>query len=447
MRRCFVILLVWLLVACQGPAIAEPTPSNAPTQAAPERTAEAPPLAGDASESPTAPAVQSIDAFFQTSYQELLLRDPELVTQAGLSDLFGVRNDQLTDLSAAYLRETQALERQILDQLRSYDRDALTPDHQLSYDIYDWYLADLVAGHAFADYDYPVNHIVTSVHHDTIQLFTDIHPIRDRQDVEDYVSRLSQVKRKFDQLIAGLRSREEAGIVLPRFAIEWTLPSVRQIANNVPRNTPLYTSLDMRMKVLSSIDPPTQADLLAQAEREIERSVIPAFQALADVLTDQLTVATDDDGVWKFPNGAAYYEYVLRHFSTTDMTAAEIHALGLMEVDRIQAEMQVLFAELGYPADDSLPQLMNRVVAESGVLIGDDIVASYEALIKAAQRDVRPAFDREPQADVIVIGVPRGGYYVRPAADGSRPGAFYATAQGEDPRYGMATLAYHEAVP
>ncbi|MCA9933817.1 MAG: DUF885 domain-containing protein [Ardenticatenaceae bacterium] len=453
--------LLLLLVACGGMENAAPsvTPAGVdvrevPTEEVAAATAVPTPTSSPAQPvSPTAtPAASqwdglSLEEFFNQSYYALLLRSPQLVTEAGLVQAFETDNNRLNNLSDDYIRETQALETAVLDQLHTYDRDSLPPDQQLSYDIYEWYLTDLVAGHEFMYNDYPVSFFITSVHQDTLQFFTDIHPITNKQDVEDYIARLSQVGDQFAQLIDGLQRREEAGVVLPRWAINWTMGGINDIARNSPQRTPFYTTLEMKMMPLSSITPEDQAALLAEAEEVIGTAVIPAYQALADTLTAQRAIATDEDGIWKFPNGEAYYNYLLRHYSTTDMTADDIHQLGLQEVERIQAETAVLFAELGYPADESLPELMARVARDGGTLYGDDIVAEYEAIISEAEQNVGPAFDLRPQADVIVIGVPYGGYYVRPAVDGSRPGAFYATYQGSEAVYGMATLAYHEAVP
>ncbi|MFN2110249.1 MAG: DUF885 domain-containing protein, partial [Anaerolineae bacterium] len=125
----------------------------------------------------------------------------------------------------------------------------------------------------------------------------------------------------------------------------------------------------------------------------------------------------------------------------------EIHELGKRDLTRIQAEMHVLFDQLGYPEDESLPNLYNRVAKDSGYLQDEAILREYESIIEAAKEAIVPAFDLQPKADVIVIGVPNGGYYVHPAMDGSRPGAFYASNTGSEPRFGMPTLAYHESIP
>jgi uncharacterized protein (DUF885 family) len=125
----------------------------------------------------------------------------------------------------------------------------------------------------------------------------------------------------------------------------------------------------------------------------------------------------------------------------------EIHELGLQEVDRIQAEMRVIFEQLGYPENESLSSLFGRVLSDSGLLYSQDIVAGYEAIIREADQKVGAVFDLRPKAEVVVIGVPQGGYYIGPARDGSRPGAFYATQTGSETRFSMPSLAYHEAIP
>jgi uncharacterized protein (DUF885 family) len=129
------------------------------------------------------------------------------------------------------------------------------------------------------------------------------------------------------------------------------------------------------------------------------------------------------------------------------MTPKEIHQLGLDELERIQAEMRVIFDELGYPQDESLTQLYNRVAQEGGYLHGKEILASYEAIIQEAKVTAAQALSRQPEADVVVIAGPTGGYYVQPAVDGSRPGAFYAAVSGTEAKFSMPSLAYHEAVP
>ena len=162
----------------------------------------------------------SIDDFFEESYKQLLLRSPEYLTSMGMSAAYGLRNDQLNNLSDAYLRETADLQVGILELLRGYNRSELTADQQLSVDVYEWYLDDLVRGQEFMYYNYPIHHFLISYHDELIRLFTEYHTIVTKEDAEDYIARLSQVDDQVDQLLEGLVRREVMGIIPPKFILE-----------------------------------------------------------------------------------------------------------------------------------------------------------------------------------------------------------------------------------
>ena len=390
----------------------------------------------------------SIDDFFDASFKNLMLRNPEWVTTEGLDEAFGTSGDQLTNISDEYIRETQKLQSGILDLLRTYDREALTPEQQISYDVYEWYLEDLIRQREFMYYDYPIMHFTIGVQNDLIQFFTDIQPVENKQDAENYIKRLSQVDTKIDQLIDGLERREEAGVVAPRFIFQWSLGGVRNIANNSARFTPFYTAFEEKVIALDGITDKEKQDLLSRAEDGINASVVPAFKALADTMSHLQSVAPTDDGVWQFEKGAEYYQYTLQHFTTTDMSVNEIHDLGLNELERIHADLRATFSLLGYPTEGvSLPELFDRLEEESEFIPGSEVAATYAAIVDEAEANLDDAFDIQPEAEFVVIGGPMGDFYIPASLDGSRPGAFYASASGGQDYYGMPTLAYHEGVP
>ena len=387
------------------------------------------------------------DAFVDTSYRRLLSRDPETVLELGLSQVYGTPTDQLTDISDGYIRQTQTLEADVYRLLQTYDRSSLSTDQQLTYDIYAWYLNDRVKGHEFMYNDYPVNPTVLSLQLDLLQFFTDLRPVTSLQEAQDYITSLGQVDTKFDQLIDGLQRREENQVMLPAFLVGWMIGDLNDIATSSARFTPYYTAFEAKVNALANISEPEKASLLADAEQAINSSVIPAYQALVSYFEHLQKVTTNDAGVWKFPNGEAYYSYILSHYTSTDLTADQIHELGLKELERIHAEMRTIFDELGYPKDESLPDLYARVINDGGTLSGDEIVQGYEDIISNVDQNISSAFDLRPGIGVIVVGGPTGGYYTPPAVDGSRPGMFYAQDTGVQPKFSMPTLAYHEAIP
>lgn len=389
----------------------------------------------------------NFDTFLDQSYRSLIARYPERITELGMAQQFGVRHDKLNDLSDAYIRETQKLEIATRAQLLSYDRAQLSAAQQLSYDIYAWYLADQIRAHAFMYADYPLSPVLISYHTNLTQFFTDIHPVRNLAEAKDYVARLAQVKRQVDQLLDGMKRRQDVGVILPKFYFPVVLRELRTIAQSSARTTPFFTVFQGKVNALKNIGDVEKESVLKSAEKEIDASVLPAFRAMTDFMEQQEKTATNDAGVWKFSNGAEYYAFALRRQTTTDLTAEQIHDLGLREVARIQAEIRAVAKEIGYPTDTSIADIIGRAARDSGVLQGEQIVKGYEAIIQGTEDYIAPVFDLKPKAKVIVIGRPTGGYYIPAAIDGSRPGAFYAAAQGTQSKFNMPSLAYHEAIP
>ncbi len=455
-RFLFLILIIMALVSggC-NPKSLQTVTTNSPSAPQQEQGATTSPseILPSATTQPENPSLAKdlegldIDTFFDRSYLLLWGRDPETVTLLGLSKIFSQNNDQLTDISDAYLRETQALENDILALLTKYNRQALTADQQLTYDIYKWYLEDRVRSHEFMYDDYPINVTVYSVHTGLLQLFTDYQPLETADDAQAYTSRLSQVDNKMTQLVDGLNRRAEAGVILPNFLLSWVGQEIDQIAKSEARSTPYYQTFSKKINNISDLSEDDKAYLIKDAEEAIRSSVLPGYKKLVSCLDGQLKKATYDAGVWKFPNGEAYYAYTLRHYTTTGLTAEEIHTLGKDQLDRIHAEMRIIFDQLGYPQEASLPSLFEKVAEDSGMVPGNEMVSVFEGLISDADSLLSDAFDIRPKAKVIVVGANSGGYYMPPAVDGSRPGIFYATLSSSETKFNMPSLLYHETIP
>ena len=404
----------------------------------------------------------SFDEFLDESYLQLLLRSPETITAMGLSEDLGQRNERLDDLSDAYLRQTQELESAVLDRLRGYDRDLLSPDQALSYDLYEYYLDSQVRGHQFAYHDYPLHHFIRSYHYDVDGLFTEIHPLESARDVEDYIARLSLVDDQAAQFLEGLALREELGVIPPDFVVDLGRQSLTEylgLGSAGPetvdvRKLRVYTRFAEALAQMEGISAEQAQSFREAALRELEASFAPAFLALKDHLDHLATIATPDAGAWKLPDGEAYYAYMLRLETSTDLTPAEVHEIGLDEVQRIQAEMREILLGLGYPQEESLSQLMDRAVGDAGWFDistpagQDQYIAAIEAAIEGAEGAAHAVFDLRPAGEVVVIGGPTGGYYVPGAPDGSRPGSYHVSLGGQwRPRYSMPTVAYHETAP
>ncbi len=394
--------------------------------------------------------VDSFDAFIETSYQHILRRSPESITELNLAAEMGLSadqiNSQLDDRSVAYTSDTHKLYQEVLTTLQGYDRSALSATQQTSYDVYQWWLDDRLQLEAYDDYDYPVSPMSTATHRNLMLFFSEIHPLTDAASVRAYIARLRQVPLVLAQTQARLVRAESRDVVAPRFLFDVTLPGMRAVANSAPQQTQFYTRLDNQIRLLD-ISADERTELLAEAAVAIECHVIPGYQRLTQEVERVAQSAPSGHGVGQLSGGDDFYAQALRHHTTTDMSADDIHQRGLDQLKIIHAQMRTRFDELGYPENEPLASAFDRLAEDSGYVSGQAALDEYEAIIAAAAARLDEAFATVPAGEVVVIGGSSGGFYIPGTLDGSRPGAFYADTVNPTPRYSMASLTYHESIP
>lgn len=413
-------------------------------------------------EFPDLSGVSDIDEMHEQFFVGVVNQSPEWSSQLRL---FGDSPDPmgglLDDISIESQVEGLAHVKAGLEKLRSFDYDSQTQDQKLTTDIMDWFFENQIRGEEFMHHGYLI-HQLFSVPNNFFTFMTGQHQVNTKVDALNYISRLNAVETKFDQLIANLQHQESLGIVAPKFILETVLTQLG--AGGDPTQSIFYTSFEGKLDGLNLTDVEKEALLTATADA-IANSVQPAYQRLRAAVEHNVTLATDDAGVWHLPNGDEYYAQMLRQHTTTDLTAEEIHNIGLAEVERIQGEMRQVLADLGYDTEDPVYGNLHR--AYWGQTRGnpeflypdtdegrEQVIADYLAIIAEAEEKVEPLFDRLPTTPVRVERVPiaqentaPGGYYQPPAVDGSTPGTFFANLRNQTFRPGMRTLAYHEAVP
>jgi uncharacterized protein (DUF885 family) len=404
----------------------------------------------------------AIDHFYTRLFLRFASRHPMLLSQLGMFDgtPFDFYSAKLDDLSPSFQRKEARYAEDELATLRSYDRSKMTPSGKLSYDVLEWFLVNQQQDNQFLFYDYPVNQLF-GVQSELPSFMLNTHPLKNPAEARAYVSRVSQFGTAIDQTIEGLELRESKGIVPPRFVIREVLDQMKGFVGKPPRENPLYAHFASAADSIRSLRPDQRVALDRDLEKQIRDTVYPAYQRLITYEQHLESVATDDDGVWKLPNGDAYYDQCLRDNTTTDMPADSIHALGLSEVARIQTEMKRILAEQGERTTD-LGAEMNRLLAEPRFHFppGDSgraiIMADYQAILDDANRRVGALFDIRPKTAVKVERVPAfkeatspGAYYQPGSLSGSRPGTFFVNLRDpqENKRPDMRTLAYHEGIP
>ena len=438
MRRTILCAMALVVTACGGGGGSAPAPQPPPP---------APP--GPSASEMLAQDLQglTLDEFYDASFAALMYRSPERIVANALQGVYPLDAANLDDLSDAYVRETFAMFDVVLDALQTYDRGTLTPDQQLTYDFYQYYLQDESDRLQFIHHDFIATYNFRGVQSQTQRFFTDLHPLQTEQDALDYIARLNQVRRKFQNVADYLGRANAAGIVEPRLTLDVAISGLNSIADGDVFNNPYYQSFESGVTAIGGLDDATRQSLLESARSAVSGSVIPAYNELRQALTSLRASAPASIGVGQYPAGPEYYAYTLRHHTSTDLTAAEINQLGLDELQRIHAEMRVIFDQLGYPQTESLQQLFARVTTDGGVVPAMDVKTTYENIVAAAEVDVAVAFDIFPSAPVVIGDDPFGGFYIGPSFDGTRPGTFYAGTTVSQPWFQMPSLSYHEAVP
>lgn len=387
----------------------------------------------------------AFDEFVDESYEQILLRSPELVTSLGLSEIWGTGDGDLDTVCYDFVDDTYRLKAGILDLLQSFPRRSLGYEQQVSYDSYLWLLTAWRNEHEFMVHFYPV---VTgfSRQSDIIRFLREEHPMTTVQNAEDYISRLWQVDDQFACLVSNLEDSEQRGILAPAAILARAADQVRGIVPGSARSLPFYTDFEVRLADIEGLGAAQRADLLSRAEQAIDGSVIPAYQALVAKLDEQVPVAPDMNGVWQLPDGDRFYRTVLRSHTTSDLSPNEIYYAGLDEVERIRGLILDAFDDLGYPASASFADNFDRLGRDSGIVPAAQIVPHMEAIIRQAEEDLWQAFDIAPQTPVVVVGG-SGSFYVPGSLDGTRPGYYHINDRQDAYRYWMRTIAYHEAVP
>jgi uncharacterized protein (DUF885 family) len=402
----------------------------------------------------------SIDIFFERVFIEVALKDPEMLSNLRLLEPYGLdfHSDDLTDISPRRGDELLAKARENLDTLRSYDYESLTSSQQMSYDILEYFLALMVDGEAFRYHNYPVNQLF-GVQNDLPDFMVNIHQVTNPREARHYIARLNRFGVKFDQLLEGLRLRQERGIVPPKFVVQRVLDEMKHFTSPPPEAHLLYTNLKEKLQAAGLEQ--EAAALLEDCRAAIEKRVYPAYAKLTAFMEQQLAIATTEDGVWKLPDGDAFYAYALREQTTTNLSPEEVHAIGLAETARVQAEMDAILREQGI-TEGTVGERMTALGKDPRFLYSNDdagraqCLEDYRAIIEEIDKGISTVFDLRPAAGVAVERIPEfredgapGGYYQMPAMDGSRPGTFYANLRDMNAiaKWEMRTLAYHEAIP
>ena len=403
-------------------------------------------------------AADTFESWLDTFSAEWVRANPNTATQAQY--FTGPEQDaldrQLTPISDEARAQRIALARRGLAELARFNRATFDATQKISADMLAWQLDDIVHSDAFDDYNYVFQQF-NGLQVGLVNFLSQTHPIRRRRDIENYLARLDLVAGQIDEGITQAKVREAHGFIPPDFILRSTLAQFDRFLEGTPRQNVLVATLDERAAKLADVSADDRATFVAAAEKTVTEAVIPAFRRARALLDAQLPHATAAAGISRFPGGDKAYANSLHRLTTTELTAQQIHELGLREVARIEGVMDGLLRQIGY-LDGSIKERMEKLeIAEQPPATPDPrpaLLARYEEIVRDAEKRAALIFDLRPKAPVEVRREPpfteksAAAHYTMPARDGSRPGIFWAPLPG--PKFEiseMRTLVYHEAVP
>jgi uncharacterized protein (DUF885 family) len=448
-RRLWLLLAITLVAACGS--------SEPPT--APERDATPPATAADI-ERETA----RLTAWLDARYEEELAFSPMEKTLQGRKDDY----DKLDDVSEAAQDTQLEWRRGTVDELKStFDYRLLTPEAQISYDLWVYQLERTEAARPFRRRSYVFTQR-GGAHTQVPQFLINFHRVDEEADMTAYIARLGEAARLTEQALERAKLAAAEGVHAPRFAYEAVLVQARAVVTGAPfggeGDAPLYADAKAKIAALvanGKIDAARAEALRAAAAAALTERLKPAYDAvIAWVESDLPNTDEVATGVWKLPEGREFYAERLAAMTTTAMTADEIHELGLREVARIQGEMETIRQRVGF--DGTLQELFTFVRRDPRFFF-PNTDEGREGYLQAArdylgviEQRLPEYFGLLPKAGLIVKRVEpfreepgAAQHYFGGTPDGSRPGIYYAHLidMSSMPKWDMESVAYHEGLP
>ena len=400
-----------------------------------------------------------VNKFFEKRFNDYVDRKPMFQTRLGIKKDY----DKWNDISPiAEEKEIDEAKRSLDWLTDSVNINYLDQSTLLSYKLYKQRIENQISDYRYRLYNYPLNQMY-GMQSDIPAFLINMHKVSTKKDAIDYISRLNGIRGLFQQLEANMKERQKAGLIAPRFVFNHVLDDSKNIITGHPFNGPDSSALfnDIYSKInLLNISETEKKELVNEARKALLSSVKPAYDSLILLVEELLSSSEEEDGVWRWPEGLAFYENALERTTTTTLSADEIHEYGLKEVSRIHSEMTILKNKVGFkgPLEDFFIELKEndkfyypQTDEGKNAYIRDAI-----NIIENITQKLDELFITKPKAEMIVKAVEGfreksagKAFYQRPAPDGSRPGTYYANMYKMRmmPKYQMEALAYHEGIP
>ncbi|MEP6904298.1 MAG: DUF885 domain-containing protein [Actinomycetota bacterium] len=392
-------------------------------------------------------ATKNLHALFDSEWELNLRENPTFASFLGDKRY----NALWDDVSLEAINKRNLHEIETLSRLKRINRNELSDKDKLNYDLFQKNTEESIDGFKFKAFLLPIKHDSGIQTADQLAEFLQFQTVKD---YEDWIARLNAFPSFMEQTMALLREGERQKILWARVVMERVPPQIdKQITGSAEANS-FYAPFKTFPKDISESE---QARLKNAAKEAITNKIIPSYKKLKDYFTGEyLPASYPQAGIWQRPDGAEYYAFLARSYTTTNMTPAQIHEKGLLEVKRIRAEMEKIKAEVGFAG--TLQEFFQYLRTDPKFFYKtpDELLNAYRAMAKKIDPNLTKIFRTLPRSPYGVIPIPDNiapdtttAYYNSPAADGSRPGYFYVNLYKPEvrPRWEMLALSLHESVP
>jgi uncharacterized protein (DUF885 family) len=400
-----------------------------------------------------APAAQveanrkALNAVFQDYWEDNLKHSPEFTSTLGDKRY----NDQISDYSVKAVNDGLAREENFLMRLAAIDPAGLTIQETTSRELLMRTFAEDEEAAEFKEWEMPVNQM-SGIHTIYPRLVAQL-SFTTVKDYDDWIVRLHAIPKAFEQVTTNMSIGMEDGRVPPKYLLEKALEQVKGLAGQKPEESPLALPLK---KFPAGIKPADQERIKAETLDAITKEVLPAYQRFARFLeVSYIPAGRAELGISALPDGAKYYQFLIRRRTTTGLTAEQIHQIGLDEVKRDEAEMLVIAQKLGF-ADLKSFRASLKANPKLHPASREALLAAYKGYLGPMQAKLPQIFGRLPKAPFEVVAVPdylektsAPAYYEPGAPDGSRPGRLFIDTYDAADRglYSVEVMAYHEGLP
>jgi uncharacterized protein (DUF885 family) len=409
--------------------------------------------AGSAVTAPEAglPATQDINAFFDDYDAAQLAISPMGKSYRGVRDGdYG----SWGDFSDEGEQREYELQQQTAQTMRErWDPAQLAPEDALSFRLFDAAAQRRARSWPYRENGYLFDQM-NGAQSDLPAFLINIHRVSDEQQAADYITRIEGLGTVLDTLVAESRERADRGVMPPDWVYPYVISDIENLIRPGETNAVLQ---DFAAKVDAlEIADEAKFELINASVAAWDRAARPAYERLLAEMKRQQAIAPTEDGVWRLPDGAAYYEALLGNYTTTDLTADEIHDIGLREVARIHDEMRVIMQKVGF--EGTLQEFfeLTRTGDQFFYSTREAYLADVEQKLDAMEAKLPAFFNTLPQAPLVVKPVEAfreksagKAFYSSPAPDGSRPGTYYVNLYNlrDMSKNELEALAYHEGLP